>query len=135
VQLRKDADERLQKVSGRSLILCSDHYVFSLRTSKKVRIFFVWTDIISSRLPSDRLSLFGRSVNCWRVSTLARTLQLFKDRPNNHSRSRELRTLDKIIPKNNDRYRAIYGNLENKINTLYWPVENSIHKNNDADDR
>ena len=39
--------------------------------------------------------------------------------------------LDKIIPKNNDRY----GNLENKINTLYWPVENSIHKNNDADDR
>ena len=43
--------------------------------------------------------------------------------------------LDKIIPKNNDRYRAIYGNLENKINTLYWPVENSIHKNNDADDR
>jgi hypothetical protein len=31
--------------------------------------------------------------------------------------------------------RAIYGNLENKINTLYWPVENSIHKNNDADDR
>ena len=26
--------------------------------------------------------------------------------------------------------RAIYGNLENKINTLYWPVENSIHKNN-----
>jgi hypothetical protein len=43
--------------------------------------------------------------------------------------------LDKIIPKNNDRYRAIYGNLENKINMLYWPVENSIHKNNDADDR
>ena len=37
--------------------------------------------------------------------------------------------------KNNDRYRAIYGNLENKINTLYWPVKNSIHKNNDADDR
>ena len=31
--------------------------------------------------------------------------------------------------------RAIYGNLENKINTLYWPVENSIPKNNDADDR
>ena len=31
--------------------------------------------------------------------------------------------------------RAIYGNLENKINTLYWPMENSIHKNNDADDR
>ena len=30
---------------------------------------------------------------------------------------------------------AIYGNLENKINTIYWPVENSIHKNNDADDR
>ena len=22
--------------------------------------------------------------------------------------------------------RAIYGNLENKINTLYWPVENPI---------
>ena len=22
--------------------------------------------------------------------------------------------------------RAIYGNLENKINMLYWPVENSI---------
>ena len=31
--------------------------------------------------------------------------------------------------------RAIYGNLENKTNTLYWPMENSIHKNNDADDR
>ena len=27
--------------------------------------------------------------------------------------------------------RAIYGNLENKINILYWPVENSIPKNND----
>jgi hypothetical protein len=26
--------------------------------------------------------------------------------------------LDKIIPKNNDEGRAIYGNLENKINTL-----------------
>jgi hypothetical protein len=43
--------------------------------------------------------------------------------------------LDKIIPKNNDKYRAIYGILENKINTLYWPVEYSVHKNNDADDR
>jgi hypothetical protein len=31
--------------------------------------------------------------------------------------------------------RAIYGNLENKINTLYWPVQNSIHKNKDVDDR
>jgi hypothetical protein len=31
--------------------------------------------------------------------------------------------------------RTIYGNIENKINTLYLPVENSIHKNNDADDR
>jgi hypothetical protein len=39
--------------------------------------------------------------------------------------------LDKIIPKNNDEGRAIYGNLENKINTIYWPVENSIPKNND----
>ena len=39
--------------------------------------------------------------------------------------------LDKIIPKNNDGGRAIYGNLENKINTLYWPAENSIPKNND----
>jgi hypothetical protein len=36
--------------------------------------------------------------------------------------------LDKIIPKNNDEGRAIYENLENKINTLY---ENSIPKNND----
>ena len=43
--------------------------------------------------------------------------------------------LDNIIPKNNDTYRAIYGNLENKINTLSRPVENSIHRNNDADDR
>ena len=25
----------------------------------------------------------------------------------------------------------MYGNLENKMNTLYWPVENSIPKNND----
>ena len=39
--------------------------------------------------------------------------------------------LDKIIPKNNEEGRAIYGNLENKINTLYWPVENFIPKNND----
>ena len=39
--------------------------------------------------------------------------------------------LDKIIPKKHDEGRAIYGNLENKINTLYWPVENSIPKNND----
>ena len=39
--------------------------------------------------------------------------------------------LDKIIPKINGEGRAIYGNLENKINTLYWPVENSIPKNND----
>jgi len=37
VQLRNDADGKLQKVSGRCLILCIDHYVFSLRTSKKVR--------------------------------------------------------------------------------------------------
>jgi len=43
--------------------------------------------------------------------------------------------LNKIISKNNDRYRAIYGNLENKINTLYWTVEDSIPKNNDGDDR
>jgi hypothetical protein len=39
--------------------------------------------------------------------------------------------LDKIIPKNNDEGRTIYENLENKINMLYWPVENSIPKNND----
>ena len=25
--------------------------------------------------------------------------------------------------------RDLYGNLENKINTLYWPVENSIPTN------
>ena len=37
VELRNDADGKLQKVSGRCLILSSDHYVFSLRTSKKVR--------------------------------------------------------------------------------------------------
>jgi hypothetical protein len=43
--------------------------------------------------------------------------------------------LYKIIPKNNDIHRAIYGNLENKINTLYWSVEISIPKNNDADER
>jgi hypothetical protein len=33
------------------------------------------------------------------------------------------------MPKNNDEGRAIYGNLENEINTLYWPMENSIPKN------
>jgi hypothetical protein len=33
-----------------------------------------------------------------------------------------------MLPKNNDEGRAIYGNLENKINTLYSPVENSIPK-------
>jgi hypothetical protein len=36
-----------------------------------------------------------------------------------------------ISPKNNDEGSAIYGKLENKINTLYWTVENSIPKNND----
>jgi hypothetical protein len=38
--------------------------------------------------------------------------------------------LDKIIP-----IRAIYGNLENKINKLYCPVENSIRKNNNRRQR
>jgi hypothetical protein len=64
-------------------------------------IFCVWTGMlcISSKMSNirisqlrDRLSLFGRSVNCWRVSALARSYQLFTDRPNNHSRSRDLRT-------------------------------------------
>ena len=32
-----DTDRKLQKVSGRCLILSSDHYVVSLRTSTKVR--------------------------------------------------------------------------------------------------
>ena len=45
---------------------------------------------ISYKLPSDRLSLFRRSANRWRVSAPARTLQLFTYRLNNHSRSREL---------------------------------------------
>ena len=39
--------------------------------------------------------------------------------------------MDKIIPKNNDEGRAIYVNLDNKIDTRYWPVDNSIPKNND----
>jgi hypothetical protein len=50
------------------------------------------TYTISYKLPSDRLSLFRRSVNRWRVSAPARTLQLFTYRLNNHSRSRELIT-------------------------------------------
>lgn len=29
--------------------------------------------------------------------------------------------------------RAIYYNLENKINSFTWPGENFIHKNNHAD--
>ena len=37
VQLRNDEDGKSQRVSGWCLILSSDHYVFSLRTSKKVR--------------------------------------------------------------------------------------------------
>ena len=42
------------------------------------------------------------------------------------------RWLDKIILKITIERRAIYGNLENKINTLRftWPGENTIHKNN-----
>ena len=36
IHKNNDTDGKLQ-VSGRCLILCSDHYVFSLRTSKKVR--------------------------------------------------------------------------------------------------
>ena len=64
-------------------------------------IFCVWTGMLftSSKMSNirisqlrDRLSLFGRSGNCWRVSALARSYQLFTDRPNNHSRSRDLRT-------------------------------------------
>jgi hypothetical protein len=47
---------------------------------------------ISYKLPSDRLSLFRRSVNRCMVSAPARTLQLFTYRLNNHSRSRELIT-------------------------------------------
>ena len=57
--------------------------------------------------------------NCW-YKQYGMMLHLFDDL-----------WLDKIIPKNNDEGRAIYGNLENKINTLYCPVENSIPKNND----
>ena len=37
IHKNNDADGKLQKVSGRCLILSSDHYVFSLRTSMKVR--------------------------------------------------------------------------------------------------
>jgi hypothetical protein len=41
--------------------------------------------------------------------------------------------LDKIIPNNSDgRQSHIW---KSKSNTLYWSVENSIPKNNDADDR
>jgi hypothetical protein len=64
----------------------------------KVTLFFMQNkrirmlNYISSKLPSDRLWLFRRSVNCWRVSALARTLQLFTYRLNNRSRSRKLRT-------------------------------------------
>jgi hypothetical protein len=39
-----------------------------------------------------------------------------------------------IYINNEDRSKnviAIYENLENKINMFYWPVENSIPKNND----
>ena len=46
----------------------------------------------SSKLPSDRLWLFRRLVNCWRERALVRILQLFTYWLNNHSRSRELRT-------------------------------------------
>ena len=37
IHKNNDAEGKLQKVSGRCLILSSDHYVFSLRISKKVR--------------------------------------------------------------------------------------------------
>ena len=37
IHKNNDADGKLQKVSGRCLSLNSDHYVFSLRTSTKVR--------------------------------------------------------------------------------------------------
>jgi hypothetical protein len=65
VQLWSNADGKLQKVSGRCLILSSDHYVFSL---------IIW------------LCLFRRSVNCWRESAF---LQQFTDRLNKHSQSLE----------------------------------------------
>ena len=84
------------------IVWCTLSYISTLAFS----LSYIY--IISSKLHSDRLSLFGRSVNswkvrlrlslfgrsvnCWRVSALARTLQLFTDRPNNDRRSRELRT-------------------------------------------
>jgi hypothetical protein len=45
---------------------------------------------ISYKLPSDHLLLFRRSVNLWRVSAPAWTLQLFTYRLNNHKRKARL---------------------------------------------
>jgi hypothetical protein len=56
------------------------------------------------------------SINTWYKCTCT-MLHLFDDL-----------WLDKIIPKNNDEGRAIYGNLENKINTLYWPYNISLFR-------
>lgn len=37
-------------------------------------------------------------------------------------------SLDKIIPKNNARYRAVYGSLENMSNALYWTYKIAVLK-------
>ena len=52
--------------------------------------------------------LSGIYIYSWTMKTYCTMLHLFDDL-----------WLDKIIPKNNDEGRDIYGNLENKINTLY----------------
>jgi hypothetical protein len=62
------------------------------------------TYIISSKLPSDRLWLFRRSVNCWRVSAHP---QQFIDRLNNHRRSRELRNFCTMLLIYNLKIRVI----------------------------
>jgi hypothetical protein len=79
----------------------------------KARLRLALQKISTCSLTHDVSSLEDDNINCT-------MLHLFDDL-----------WLDKVIPKNNDEGRAIYGNLENKINTLYWPVENSIPKNND----
>jgi hypothetical protein len=60
-QKRNDADGKLQKVSGRCLILCSDHYVFSLRIPF-IKITMQTIDRLAERYQTMQTENYRRSV-------------------------------------------------------------------------
>jgi hypothetical protein len=107
------AKNLLLTLHGHNLFL---HQTNKFPWQKKVIIYSLGKGVCRCR----QQKYYIKSIFIDEVNTHCTMLHLFDDL-----------WLDKIIPKNNDEGRVIYGNLENKINTLYWPVENSIPKNND----